>query len=96
MRWTSQVQFGERTGETGLPRCRNCAAALLHNGLHWVRDATLGEDTFEVRTASGPRALAIMRNLVISVLRLAGGSNIAEALRTLSRHPEAAFAMLGP
>ena len=67
----------------------------IENGLHWVRDATLGEDASKVRAASAPRALATMRNLVISVLRLAGVTNIAQALRHLSRRPALAFTLLG-
>lgn len=67
----------------------------IENGLHWVRDATMGEDASKVRSASAPRVLAIMRNLVISVLRLAGATNIARALRTTSRRPALAFDLLG-
>jgi len=40
----------------------------IENSLPWVRDATIGEDASKVRAASAPRVLAIMRNLVISVL----------------------------
>ena len=67
----------------------------IENGLHWVRDATMGEDASKVRSASAPRALATMRNLVISVLRLAGATNIAQALRQTSRRPALAFNLLG-
>ncbi len=67
----------------------------IENGLHWVRDATMGEDASKVRSASAPRALAIMRNLAISVLRLAGATNIAQALRKTSRSPVLAFNLLG-
>jgi len=67
----------------------------IENGLHWVRDATMGEDASKVRSASAPRALAVMRNLVISVLRLAGVTNIAQALRKTSRRPVLAFGLLG-
>jgi len=94
MRWKSQVRFGERAGETGWPRCRNRAPVLLHS-LHWARDATMREDASKVRSGSAPRALATMRNLVISVLRLAGVSNIAQARRHLSRRPEFALTLLG-
>jgi predicted transposase YbfD/YdcC len=78
---------------------RLAAAARQHwgieNGLHWVRDATMGEDASKVRAASGPRALATMRNLVISVLRLAGVTNIAQALRSIGRRPTMAINLLG-
>ena len=67
----------------------------IENGLHWVRDATMREDRSKVRSGSAPRALAAMRNLVISVLRLAGATNIARALRSVSRRPESALTLLG-
>ena len=67
----------------------------IENGLHWVRDATMREDHSKVRSGSAPRALAAMRNLAISVLRLAGATNIARALRSVSRRPESALTLLG-
>ncbi|MGH9653107.1 MAG: ISAs1 family transposase [Bryobacteraceae bacterium] len=75
------------------------AAARSHwtieNGLHWVRDATMGEDASKLRSASGPRALATMRNLAISVLRLAGVINVAQALRQVGRRPTLGLTLLG-
>ena len=67
----------------------------IENGLHWVRDATMREDASKVRSGSAPRALATMRNLVISVLRLAGATNIAKALRSTARRPVSALGLLG-
>ena len=67
----------------------------IENGLHWVRDATMREDRSKVRSGSAPRALAAIRNLVISVLRLAGATNIARALRSVGRRPESALTLLG-
>lgn len=49
--------------------------------MHWVRDVTYGEDGSQVRTGAAPHVMATLRNLVISLLRLAGWTNIAEALR---------------
>ena len=46
-----------------------------------------GEDLSPVRTASGPRVMATLRNLAITILRLAGASGIAAALRHHSRRP---------
>ncbi|MGH9044432.1 MAG: ISAs1 family transposase [Acidimicrobiales bacterium] len=74
------------------------SAARGHWGieaLHWVRDVTMREDASKVRSGSAPRALATMRNLVIGVLRLAGATNIAKCLRSLSRKPAVAFTLLG-
>ena len=51
----------------------------------WVRDVDFGEDRSQVRTASGPRIMASLRNLVITILRLAGATSIASALRYQAR-----------
>jgi predicted transposase YbfD/YdcC len=46
-----------------------------------VRDVAFDEDRSRVRAGNGPRLMASLRNLVISLLRLAGHTNIAEARR---------------
>jgi hypothetical protein len=43
----------------------------IENGLHWVRDVTYGEDLSQVRTGSAPQVMASLRNLAISLHRLA-------------------------
>jgi predicted transposase YbfD/YdcC len=53
----------------------------IENRLHWVRDVTFDEDRSQVRTGAAPQVMATLRNLVISLLRLAGWTNIAHALR---------------
>ena len=45
------------------------------------------EDRSQVRTASGPHIMAALRNLAITILRLAGATNIAAALRYHARRP---------
>ena len=62
--------------------------------LHWVRDVTLGEDLHQARTGAGPHAMAICRNLIISLLRLAGHTSIARALRHHARHIDQAIALV--
>jgi predicted transposase YbfD/YdcC len=62
--------------------------------LHWVRDVTLGEDLHQARTGGGPQVMAALRNLVISLLRLAGHTNIARALRHHGRHPDQAISLV--
>ena len=42
--------------------------------LHWIRDTLYQEDKSTVRTRSGPRVMAALRNLAIGALRLAGRS----------------------
>ena len=57
----------------------------IEDRLHWVRDATNDEDRSQVRTRNGPRVMASLRNLAITILRLAGVINIAAALRHHAR-----------
>lgn len=66
----------------------------IENRLHWVRDVTLGEDLHQARTGNGPQVLAVLRNLILALLRLTGHHNIARALRHHARHPDQAIAML--
>lgn len=67
----------------------------IENRLHWVRDVTFGEDHSQIRTGAGPRMMAILRNLAISLVRLYHqASGIAEALRELAARPHLALAMV--
>ena len=63
----------------------------IENRLHWVRDTTFDEDRSQVRTGGGARVMAVLRNLAISIHRLAGQTNIAAASRYYNRHPELAI-----
>ena len=67
----------------------------IENRLHWVRDVTFDEDRSQVRTGAAPQVLAAMRNMTISLLRLAGKPNIAAALRRHAAHSTEALALLG-
>jgi predicted transposase YbfD/YdcC len=60
---------------------------LIEDRLHWVRDVTYDEDRSQVRTANGPRVMASLRNLAITILRLTGETSIAAALRHNARRP---------
>jgi predicted transposase YbfD/YdcC len=63
----------------------------IENQLHWVRDVTYGEDLSRARTGTGPHVMASLRNLALSILRLAGHANIARALRHTARDPSRAL-----
>ena len=63
--------------------------------MHWLRDTLYQEDNSQVRTRSGPRILAAMRNLAISALRQAGRTDITEATRWASRSMDRPFTILG-
>lgn len=67
----------------------------VENRLHWVRDVAFDEDRSQVRTGHGPQVMACLRNLAISLLRLAGESNIAAGLRLTGWDHPHAFALLG-
>jgi predicted transposase YbfD/YdcC len=60
----------------------------IENRAHWVRDVVFDEDRSQVRTGHAPQVMATLRNTAISLLRLAGATNIAAALRHHARQPE--------
>jgi len=60
-----------------------------------VRDVTFEEDRSQVRKLGAPRAMASLRNLAISVLRLAGAQNIAAAVRRCAGHVMEALRLIG-
>lgn len=66
----------------------------IENRLHWVRDVTFDEDRSQIRTGSGPAMMAALRNLAISLHRLAGATNIAAALRYHARDPQRLIKLL--
>jgi predicted transposase YbfD/YdcC len=63
--------------------------------LHWLRDTLYREDESAVRTRSGPRAMATLRNLAVGALHQAGRHDTTEATRWASRHIERPFIILG-
>lgn len=67
----------------------------IENRLHWVRDVTFDEDRSQVRKLAGPRAMASLRNLAISLLRWAGAQNIAQAVRYCAARAERAMRLIG-
>lgn len=67
----------------------------IENGLHYVRDVTFDEDHCRIRKHAGARVMASLRNLAISLLRLAGETNIAQGLRACARDPQRSLRLLG-
>ena len=63
--------------------------------LHHIRDTTYAEDASRLRTGNAPRVMATLRNTAISLLRLAGITTIAKALRRHSRNPYRPLQLLG-
>jgi predicted transposase YbfD/YdcC len=66
----------------------------IENRLHWIRDVVFAEDHSQIRTGAGPAVMATVRNLVISLHRLTGASNIAAACRHIARHPNRVLPLL--
>ena len=67
----------------------------IENRLHHVRDMTYDEDRSQVRKGRRPHAMATVRNVAISLLRLAGAESIAAATRYLGRQVERPLRLLG-
>lgn len=67
----------------------------IENSLHWVRDETFREDRSQIRTGTAPRVMATLRNLVITILRRCGATNIAKTLRWFSLKPHLALKLIG-
>jgi len=57
----------------------------IENRRHYVRDVPYDEDRCRVRKGKGAQVMASLRNLAISLLRMAGARYIAPALRFCSR-----------
>jgi predicted transposase YbfD/YdcC len=104
-RWKEKGQWHEslRYGVTSLPATIATPERLLQlkrghwtieNGLHYVKDVTMGEDKSLVHADQGPKILSALRNTVIGLLRHAGFHTIASSMRYNSSHPEAALAVL--
>jgi predicted transposase YbfD/YdcC len=67
----------------------------IENRLHHVRDMTYDEDRSQVRKGNRPQVMAGIRNLAISLVRLAGAESIAAATRYLGRQLERPLRLLG-
>jgi hypothetical protein len=66
----------------------------IENGLHHVRDVSMGEDACRVRGGAAPQLLAAVRNLVLGLLRPLGFPSIAAATRRMVMHPREGLALL--
>lgn len=67
----------------------------IENGLHYVRDVTLGEDACRVRSGSAPQVLAAFRNAAIHLLTEVEAKSRPEAIEILQLHPERAKKLIG-
>lgn len=67
----------------------------IENRSHYVRDMAYDEDRQQIRRKAGPQIMAALRNVAISLLRLAGYHNITAALRRMSADRRLALRLLG-
>ena len=91
-KWSAETCYAVTSLRPGQASAGELAAIVrghwaIEDRLHWVRDMDWDEDRSQVRTASGPRVMAALRNLAITILRLAGATSIAAALRYHARRP---------
>ena len=66
----------------------------IETRLHYVRDMTYDEDRSQVRTGNEPRAMAILRNTAIGLLRRLPLPNIQRAVHHLHRRPDQVATLL--
>jgi predicted transposase YbfD/YdcC len=67
----------------------------IENRIHYVRDVTFDEDRSQVRKGAAAQAMATLRNLAISILRIAGVQEVPRALRHCFRFPDVALRLIG-
>ena len=67
----------------------------IENKVHYVRDVTLGEDAQQMYSDHAPHVLATLRNTLLNLVRAAGWTNVAAALRHYSASLIDTLALLG-
>ncbi len=100
---TGEVETEIQFGLTSLTRKKANPEKLLaivrsewgiENGLHYRRDVTFQEDQTRMTDKKMGRAMAIINNLVISLLNNQGFSNHAQARREYNASPAKALALI--
>lgn len=67
----------------------------IENQVHHIRDASFREDAGQAHTGHTAQALATLRNGILTGLRAAGWTRIADALRHFAAHLDQALAFIG-
>jgi hypothetical protein len=100
---TGKVEIEVQYGLTSLTRKEAAPERLLaivrsewgiENGLHYRRDVTYQEDQSRMTDKKMGRAMAIINNLVVSLLNSQGFSNHAQARRVFNTSPDKALALI--
>jgi predicted transposase YbfD/YdcC len=80
-------------GVTSLPAHRATPAQIagfvrrhwgIENLVHWSRDVVFGEDAQGAYVGNGPQSMALLRNLVLSLFRLAGISQVKRLTESIA------------
>ena len=80
-------------GITSLDAARGTPAVLASltqgqwgiESVHWIRDTAYAEDASTGYTGNGPQIMATLRNIAISLLHLAGITQVTRTLQAISR-----------
>ena len=100
---TGAVESEVRYGLTSLTRQNASPEKLLaivrsewgiENGLHYRRDVTFQEDRTRMTDKRMGRAMAIINNLVVSIINSQGFTNHAQARRGFNAAPDKALALI--
>ncbi len=67
----------------------------IENKVHYVRDVTFFEDSSRIRKGSGPRMMAIFKNIALNLLRSKGVKNIATAIQNFAFNKNDLFKFAG-
>lgn len=67
----------------------------IENRLHWVRDVSLGEDACRAKAQHCPQNLAALRNVGLTLMRVAGLNEILSTLRDFATRPQNLLQFLG-
>ena len=101
---TGEVDEEVTYAVTSLPPADASAADLerlwrghwtIEHRVHYVRDVTLGEDAGQAYRGHPPQTLAALRHAVLTLLRVAGWTRIADALRHYAAHLDETLAFIG-
>lgn len=67
----------------------------IENKVHYVRDVTFDEDRTRIRTGNGPKMMAALKNLAITLWKKAGATVIPSAMRMFERWDKGLFRLVG-
>ncbi len=73
----------DRASAAGLARIARGQRGI--ESVHWIRDTAYAEDASTGYAGNGPQAMATLRNLAVSLLYLAGVTQITRTLQAIGR-----------